>query len=39
MLSDLEDESVFDSFDLECVENRWDVSVELHVNDGSNDLY
>ena len=39
MLSDLEDESVFDSLDLECVEDRWDVSVELHVNDGTNDLY
>jgi hypothetical protein len=38
MLSDLEDETVLSAVDLKCVENGREVSVELDVDDGTNDL-
>merc|ERR1719498_167878 len=38
MLSDLEDESVVDTLHLKGVEDRWKVALELHIDDGTNDL-
>jgi len=38
VLGDFKNESVFDSFDFECVEDRRDLSFELNVHDGTNDL-
>lgn len=38
MLCDFKNESVFDSFDFEGVEDRWNLSIELNVYDGTNDL-
>lgn len=38
MLGNFEHESVRGSLDLEGVENRREVAVELHVDDGSDDL-
>ena len=38
MLGNLENESVFGSLHLEGVQDWWEVSFELHINDGSNDL-
>jgi len=38
MLSDFKNESVFDSFDFESVEDGRDLSIELNVHDGTNDL-
>jgi hypothetical protein len=38
MLGDLEDESVGDALDLESVENRGQLALELHVDDGTNNL-
>ena len=39
MLGDLKYKSVFDSLDLEGVEDGWDVSLKLHVDDGTDDLH
>ena len=39
MLSDLEDESVGDSLHLKSVQNGRKVSLELHVDDGTDDLW
>jgi hypothetical protein len=39
MLSDFQYKSVFDSFDLEGVEDGGDISLKLHVDDGTNDLF
>ena len=33
----LENQLGVSSFDIESVENRWKLSVELHVNDGTDD--
>jgi hypothetical protein len=38
MLSDFKNESVFDSFDFESVEDGRNLSFELNVHDGTNDL-
>ena len=38
MLSNLEDESVVDTLHLKGVEDRWKVALELHIDDGTNDL-
>jgi hypothetical protein len=38
MLGDLEDESVLDTLDFEGVEDGGDLSLELHVDDGTDDL-
>ena len=38
MLGDLEDKSDWKSLDLKSVLDWWEVSLELHVNDGTNDL-
>lgn len=38
MLSYFEDESVLYSFDFQSVQNRWDFSFELDVDDGTDDL-
>jgi len=38
MLGDFEDESVGDTLNFEGVENRGELSLELHVNDGTNNL-
>ena len=40
MLSDLKDETLVSLgyFDLESVENLWELLVKLHVDNGSNDL-
>jgi len=38
-LSHFEDESMLDSFNLESVEDGWNLSFELHINDCSNDLH
>ena len=38
MLCHLEDEPVLYSFDFECVEDGWDLTFELHVDDGADDL-
>lgn len=38
MLSDLEDESVLDTFNFESVKNWGKLTFELHVDDGTNNL-
>jgi hypothetical protein len=38
MLGDLKNESVIDTFYLKSVENWRKISLELYVNDGTNDL-
>ena len=38
MLGDLQHESAFDALDLEGVENGGQVTLELHIDDGTNDL-
>ena len=38
MLSDLEHETVLSAVDLEGVENGGESTIELHVDDGTNDL-
>jgi len=38
MLGDLEDESVLDALYFEGVEDGWDLTFELHVDDGTDDL-
>ena len=38
MLGDLEDQSVVDTLNLKGVEDRWKVALELHIDDGTNDL-
>ena len=38
MLGDFEDESVLDALHFECVEDGWDLTFELHVDDGTDDL-
>jgi hypothetical protein len=38
MLSDLEDESVLGSLDFESVQDGRECPVELHIDDGTNDL-
>ena len=38
MLGDLEDETVLSSVDLKSVENGGELTVELDVDDGTNDL-
>lgn len=38
MLGDLEDESVLDALYFEGVEDGWDLTLELHVDDGTDDL-
>ena len=38
MLSDLKDESIVDSLDLEGIQNWRKVALELHIDDGTNDL-
>ena len=38
MLSNLKDKSVLGSLDFESVENWWEFSSELHIDDGTNNL-
>ena len=38
VLGDLEHESVLDTLDFKSVENWWESSLELHVDDGTNNL-
>ena len=38
MLGDLKDETVRHAVDLEGVKDGWEVSIELHVDDGTDDL-
>ena len=38
MLGDLKDESVFNTLDLEGVQDWWEVTLELHIDDGTDDL-
>lgn len=38
VLSDLKDKSVLGSLDFECVEDGWELSVEVDVDDGTNNL-
>ena len=38
MLSDLKNESIVDTLDLEGVEDRWELALELHIDDGTNNL-
>ena len=38
MLGDLKNESVVDTLDLEGVEDRWKGALELHIDDGTNNL-
>jgi len=37
MLGDLKDESVASALDLKSIENWWELSRELHIDDGTND--
>jgi hypothetical protein len=39
MLGNFEDKSVLDSFNFECIENGRNLSFELHIHDGTNDLH
>jgi hypothetical protein len=38
MLGDFEDESVFGSFDFQRVQNWWEFSFELNIDNGTNNL-
>ena len=38
MLGDLKDETVLSSVNLKCIQNRGELTVELDVDDGTNDL-
>ena len=38
MLGDLEDESGFSTLNLKGVKNRWKGALELHIDDGTNNL-
>jgi hypothetical protein len=37
MLGDLENQSVFSALDFKSVQNGWSVTIELDINDWSND--
>jgi len=38
MLSDLKNEAVFGTLNFESVENGWELTFKLDINDGTNDL-
>jgi hypothetical protein len=38
MLGDFKDESVLSSLDLKCVENEREFSIEVHIDDGTDNL-
>jgi hypothetical protein len=38
MLSDFQDQSVLSTFYFEGIQNGWQLAIEVHINDGTNNL-
>lgn len=39
MLSDFQNQTMLSALYLQCIQNGWQFSLEVHVNDGSNNLW